>query len=108
VTGLTRSYWDYYQGYGLMVIVTGAMEVGLLWQLASLAKTDAGRVRPAVGIILAAIVAHAILAARYFFATPIVPDVVVAVCLGWTLFASRTPPQAPQASAHTEVAARVG
>jgi len=105
VTGLARSYWDYYQGYGFMVIVTGVMEVGLLWQLASLAKTDAGRVRPAIGIILAAIVAHAVLAVRYFSVTPIAPDVLVAVCLGWTLFASRT---RSQASAQTGAVAGAG
>src|SRR5215475_3088617 len=29
--GFDRSYWDFYTGYGIMVIASGAIEVLLLW-----------------------------------------------------------------------------
>jgi hypothetical protein len=43
--GLTRSYWDFYQGFGVALSVLLAMEAILLWQLAGLARTR----RPPVG-----------------------------------------------------------
>jgi len=32
-SGLTRSYWDFYFGYGLLAILWGLVEIVLLWQL---------------------------------------------------------------------------
>jgi hypothetical protein len=44
-SGFTRSYWDFYFGYGLLAIIWGIVEVIILWQLA----TSPGRVRSQSG-----------------------------------------------------------
>ena len=86
--GAQRSYWDMYFGYGLMSAVSVALEVFVLWQLAALAA-GAVRVRPIVALFLAANLVHAGLCARYFFLTPIVPDLLVAACLAAALVFDR-------------------
>lgn len=87
-SGFSRSYWDFYFGYGLLAILWGLVEIVLLWQLATLAANDVSRVRPTIALLVLANVAHAILAWNYFFPAPVMGDVVVAACLVWTFFAS--------------------
>jgi hypothetical protein len=87
-SGLSRSYWDFYFGYGLSAIVWGLVEIVLLWQLSTLATDNFSRVRPTIALFVLANVAHAILAWNYFFPAPVVGDVVVAACLAWTFFAA--------------------
>lgn len=83
--GASRSYWDFYFGYGLMAAFVVLMLAVVLWQLGSaLAHGRAGArslVRSLVWVLLAYVVGHALLAARYFFVTPIIPDALVALCL---------------------------
>jgi len=79
--GASRSYWDFYYGYGLMAAFVVLIEAVLFWQLAG-AVTDAPRLTRSIAVLFLAFnVGHALLAARYFFVTPIVPDVLIAVCL---------------------------
>jgi hypothetical protein len=98
--GSSRSYWDFYFGYGLLAILSGAIEIVLLWQLASLAETDPRRIRPLVLLFICANVAHAILTSQYFFLVPGLADTVVAVCLGWAFVAARRPASSQPAAAH--------
>ena len=53
----------------------------MLWQLGSLAKTDALRVRPIAASFFVAFIVNAFLAWKYFFAVPVVMAVAVSVCL---------------------------
>ena len=57
--GHTRSFWDFYRGLGLAVTIFLTAEAVFFWQLGSLAKTDAGRLRPILATFL---VAYAVLA----------------------------------------------
>jgi hypothetical protein len=84
--GFRRSYWDFYFGYGLLVIVWGFIEVILLFQLASIASTSSVSVAPLVTTLLAANIGHAILTLRYFFLIPVIFDLVIAILLGIALF----------------------
>jgi hypothetical protein len=52
--GQMRSFWDFYRGLGLGVTITLAAESILFWQLASLAKTGLGRLRPIMATFLIA------------------------------------------------------
>src|SRR6266496_6869149 len=61
-----HSYWDFYFGYGLLAILSGLIEVVLLWQLASLAQVNADRIRPTMAVFVFANVAHAFLVWKYF------------------------------------------
>ena len=79
--GSLRSYWDFYYGYGLMAAATVFIEAALFWLLASLARANGAGVLPIVVLFIVANLVHATLAWRYFFITPIVPDLVIVVLL---------------------------
>ena len=85
VNGLTRSYWDFFMGYGLFITVSFLVQAVVFWQLAGLAH--AGRTRPLVMAFCVGYVAYAVLAWRYFFVGPVVFEVVIALCLlgAWVL-----------------------
>lgn len=84
--GSLRSYWDFYFGYGLFAAFNCFIEAVLFWQLARIAVTQPSLVRPIVALFCIANLGYACLAARYFFITPIVPDVILAVCLALAFF----------------------
>jgi hypothetical protein len=86
--GFERSYWDFYFGYGLLAILWGAVEIAILWVLVSTAGKGSVSIVPLVGILLVANVAHAALTLRYFFLTPVIFDVLIAILLAMALFKS--------------------
>ena len=86
--GSIRSYWDMYFGYGLEAAFICLVEALLFWQLATIAATAPAVVRPIVALFLGANVAHAILVTRYFFLVPLVPDLLIALLLAWTMVIS--------------------
>ena len=79
--GVTRTYWDYFIGYGWSLTVYLLLEAVVFWQLASLVKTDGVRLRPVVMSLCVACAASAVLCWRYFFAAPAVFQLVIAGCL---------------------------
>ena len=81
--GSLRSYWDFYFGYGLEAAFFCLVEAVLFWQLATIAKSAPLVVRPIVALFFLANIGHAILAWKYFFITPIIPDVLIAGCLAF-------------------------
>ena len=92
--GAMRSYWDMYFGYGLEAAFICLVEAILFWQLASIAGATPAIVRPIVALFLVTNVGHAILVTRYFFLVPLVPDILIALLLGWSMVISgRTPGQ---------------
>jgi hypothetical protein len=85
-----HSYWDFYFGYGLLAILSGLVEVVLLWQLSLLAKTDAERIRPMLALFVFANVAHAALVWNYFsLLAPVVFDLLIAMLLSFAFVAAR-------------------
>jgi hypothetical protein len=88
--GHTRSYADFYRGLGLMVTIFLTAEAVVFWQLGSLAKTDAQRLRP---ILATFMVAYLILAANsyaYFFLGPVVVEICIAACLGLAMATAKS------------------
>src|SRR5215467_14131159 len=49
--GANRSYLDFFLGFGWSIAVFMLMETILLWQLASLVKTEPARLRPMIAVI---------------------------------------------------------
>ncbi|RUL79944.1 LIC_13387 family protein [Dyella choica] len=86
--GASRTYLDFYLGFGYVNSVYLFLQTVVLWQLASLAKTDAVRVRPLIGSLLLASVASAALAWRFIFVVPVVSFLAIAVCLGLAFYAA--------------------
>ena len=87
--GASRTYFDFYMGFGWMLSVTMLMEAILLWLLAGLARSDAALVRPMVSVIALSAVAGAILSWRFLFPVPALFSLVLVVCLAMALVASR-------------------
>jgi hypothetical protein len=87
--GSMRSYWDFYLGFGLIVTLFLLVETVLLWQVASLAKSDPGKARPFMLTLLAAFIATMILSWRYFFIAPLVVEGVIALLIGLAYVLSR-------------------
>src|SRR5215470_1881155 len=66
--GVMRSYWDFHLGMGLVVTVFLTVEAVVFWQLSSLVKTDALRLRPVLTTFLLGYVGLAVVSFQYFFA----------------------------------------
>jgi hypothetical protein len=79
--GSDRTYWDFFTGYSLMVVVTAVLLAVVLWQLSSLAKSHALEIRPLLWTLTVAQVAITIIAYTNFFAAPAVGNTLASVCL---------------------------
>jgi hypothetical protein len=83
--GNTRSYWDFYHGFGLGITISLAAEAVVFWLLGSLAKTDARRLRPILATFFLAYAALGIVSEAYFFPGPVIAEVFITACLGLAL-----------------------
>jgi hypothetical protein len=89
VLGAMRSYWDFYRGLGLVVTVFLAMEAVVFWQLGSLAKADALRLRPVLATFSIGYLGAAVVSYRYFFAGPVITEILIALCLGLAIASAK-------------------
>jgi hypothetical protein len=106
--GFKGTYWDLYIGFGLIISVYLLVQAAVLWQTASLAKTDAIRIRPIVVSFLIAFVINAALSWKYFFAVPVVMAGLIAICLAIALvLAGRTQTAQTSASSYKPVPAGI-
>jgi hypothetical protein len=79
--GVSRTYWDFFMGYGLLTTVKFLVETVVFWQLASLVKAYGLQIRTLLLAFGVGYVVDAFLAWKYFFAGPAVFEIVIAVCL---------------------------
>lgn len=86
VMGSTRTYWDFFFGYGLFISISFLAEAILFWQLASLSKADAARIRPLVALFCLVFLGYSILSWKYFFVVPFLLELAIALCLGAAFF----------------------
>jgi hypothetical protein len=82
--GRTRSYWEFYQGFGLAISVLLLVEAALLWQLAGMVRSGE-RYRVMVLTHGLGFTALAIIAERYLFALPLWLALAIAACLAVAL-----------------------
>ena len=87
--GVTRSYWNFYIGFGLGITLFLTITAVVLWQLSSLAKTDPCRLRPIYMSFLVAFLVFAVVSSIYFFPAPAIMEFVIAICLAMAIFTSR-------------------
>jgi uncharacterized membrane protein YoaK (UPF0700 family) len=81
IAGVTRSHWDFYQGYEFSITVVFAVMAVLIWQVGDLSKTSP---KQAVPLIVTMLVAELLLSAigwEYFFAGPGGMSILIAACL---------------------------
>jgi hypothetical protein len=87
VLGSTRTYWDFYVGFGLSISVFLLLPALMAWQLG---MPDARRVRGTAWFLVAVFAAITALDCVYFFVIPIVFSAVITLCL--TAAAISSPP----------------
>ena len=88
--GHMRSFWDFYRGLGLAGTISLTAEAILFWQLASLAKTDAQRLRPILATFLVAYTALAVNSYTYFFLGPVIAEIFIAAFLGLAIATAKS------------------
>jgi hypothetical protein len=96
VLGSSRSYWDFYIGFGLIISVLQLAQAIVLWQLGGLAKTDAARLRPIIAVFFAAFISQAVLGWTNFFVIPVVMSTLIAICLAMAFFMTNRGPETSQ------------
>jgi len=88
VMGTTRTYLDFYLGFGLYITVLLLLQAILLWQLAAVAKKDPAIARPLIAAFLAAGVVGTFVIWRFIFIVPAAFSLACAACLVAALVAS--------------------
>lgn len=68
--GVDRSYLDFFMGFGWTISVAMLLQSALLWQMASLARSDAMQVRPMIATFALATLASGLIAWRFIFPVP--------------------------------------
>jgi hypothetical protein len=68
--GENRSYLDFFMGFGWSIGVAMFLQSILLWQMATVARTDAPSVRPMIAVFALAQLASGIIAWRLIFPIP--------------------------------------
>ena len=81
IFGSSRTYWDFYVGFGLFVSVFLLLAVILAWQLAGLPPESLALMRGTTWGFALCFAAITVLSWKYFFVIPIVFSIVTTVCL---------------------------
>jgi hypothetical protein len=87
VDGVSRTYWDFYVGFGFIISIYLLLQSVLLWQVAAISTTEPLRARPLIGSFLLAALVTAFVSAKFIFAIPVVFSGAVAACLGLAFLA---------------------
>jgi len=81
VMGFSRTYWDFYLGFGLFVSVFLLLAVVLAWQLGSLPAESLALMRGTGWTFALCFAAITFLSWKYFFIIPIIFSIVTTLCL---------------------------
>jgi hypothetical protein len=68
--GVNRSYLDFFLGFGWSLSVAMLLQSVLLWQLASLARSNAAQVKPMIAVFALATLASGTIAWLFIFPVP--------------------------------------
>jgi hypothetical protein len=89
--GNMRSFWDFYFGLGLALTISMTAESILMWQLASLVKTGATRLRPMMITFLVAYTVISVNSNTYFFIAPVIVEILIAACFAVAIATAKSP-----------------
>ena len=90
VFGMTRSYFVFYRGLGLGITILLTAEAIVFWQVWTLAKTDAVRLRPILATFLVAYLVFAVNSYAYFFFMPVIVETLIAACMGMAIATAKS------------------
>jgi len=89
VEGMTRSYRDFYVGFGWMLSAYLFGHAIMFWQLGGMTGTDAGRLRWLVCVLFVEGLILLTLSWAYLFLVPVVMNLVIVTFLGCAWWAMR-------------------
>ena len=81
IQGFSRSYWDFFTGFGLFVTVFLLLAAVLAWQLGGLPAETLTHMRSIAWALSLGFAVITVLSWRYFFVVPIVFSFLITVCL---------------------------
>src|SRR6266853_3977798 len=81
ILGSSRTYWDFYVGFGLSVSVLLLLAVVLAWQLGGLPAATLARMRGTAWTFALCFAAITVVSWRHLFIIPIVFSIVITLCL---------------------------
>jgi hypothetical protein len=70
-------------------------EAIVFWQLGTLAKTDAVRLRPIMATFMIAYLVFAVNSYEYFFFGPVIAEILIAACIGMAIMTAKAGEPAP-------------
>jgi hypothetical protein len=79
--GFTRTYWDFFNAFGLFFSVFLVFAAALAWLLSGMSAQTFARVRSIAWALAVCFVAITALSWRYAFTTPIVFSTLITACL---------------------------
>jgi hypothetical protein len=88
--GHTRSFWEFYRGFGLDITIALTVEGIAFWLLGSLARHDAARLRPILATFAVGYLALSVNSYTYFFWGPVIAEILIAACLLFAIFTAKT------------------
>jgi hypothetical protein len=89
--GFSRTYWDFYLGFGLFVSALLLFAALLAWQLGGLSRETLAGLRGPAWALAICFVVITFLSWRYFFVAPIAFSLVITVCLSAAAWLSADP-----------------
>jgi hypothetical protein len=89
VQGVSRSYLDFYRGFGFSLSVFLLLQGIVLWQLCAIAKTNPAQLRPIIASFTVASIAGGIISWSFLFPIPAVFSAGLSACLALALLSAR-------------------
>jgi hypothetical protein len=86
--GVSRSYLDFFMGFGWSLGVAILLQAILLWQLAGLAATGGAMVRPMIAAFALAAIATGIIAWRFIFPIPAIFSAILFIAQALAYFST--------------------
>jgi hypothetical protein len=81
ILGSSRTYWDFYRGFGLFNSMILLLAVVLAWQLGSLPAETLARLRGTAWVFALCFAGITVVTWRYLFIIPIVFSAAITLCL---------------------------
>ncbi len=81
ILGSSRTYWDFYVGFGLTVTVLLLLAVILAWQLGGFPAATLALMRGTAWAFALCFAAITVVSCRYLFVIPVVFSIVITLCL---------------------------
>ena len=88
ILGFSRTYWDFYVGFGLIQSVLLLLAAVLAWQLGGVSREASASLRLTAWTLTTCFLALTVLCFRFFFTIPIVFSGVITLCLAMATWRS--------------------